>query len=53
MKSKSCLPSLVLPLQKYICHLFNRLGGEGGGGVISFIKNVLLDWIELRCDLFF
>ena len=28
-------------------------GGEGRGGVISFIKNVLLDWIELKCDLFF
>ena len=28
-------------------------GGEGWGGVISFIKNVLLDWIELKCDLFF
>ena len=28
-------------------------GGGGKGGVISFIKNVLLDWIELKCDLFF
>ena len=28
-------------------------GGGGKGGVISLKKNFLLDWIELKCDLFF